>query len=163
MFEMKWPTFSNQFCKSRRCKSLIKSRLIPGRGLMSHLKGAVRLCCLLHQRQKRREFRETHKIAAPGRKYLPSSGNSLLGFSDFKRGQDCSDWRPESAEGHVAARTDSKEEEEEKNQPWKMVLRNLRKMYRLPKPKTISRGSLISLLRAPFLMKRSGLKDSASG
>ena len=75
--QIKCMTYTNQFSKLRRCKDCIKLRLIPEQGLMLHLKGTVRLYCLLHQRQKRKKSRETHKTRAPGEKYLPSSGSTV--------------------------------------------------------------------------------------
>jgi hypothetical protein len=53
-------------------------RVFPERGLMLHLKGIVCLCHLPHQRDRRDgKFRETYKTAAPGLKYLPSSGDTV--------------------------------------------------------------------------------------
>jgi hypothetical protein len=48
---------------------------------MLYSKGTVCLCHLLHERQRRRIFRETHKTMVPGEKYLLSSGNTVS--SDF--------------------------------------------------------------------------------
>jgi hypothetical protein len=44
---------------------------------MSQLKGIGCLCYLLHQRQTRKKFRETHKTVVPGGKYLPFSGSTV--------------------------------------------------------------------------------------
>jgi hypothetical protein len=116
------------------------------------------------ERQERKKFRGTHKVIAPEEKYLPSSGNTVsldsaissvvrIAANVIQREPKAMD-RPGQILIHQRKRRVSLERQYRKN---------VKKMHRLPKPKTISRGSLISLLRAPSLMKRSGLKDSASG
>jgi hypothetical protein len=76
---------------------------------MLHLKGIVCLYHLQNNDTPKRAIQNNSHNECTWRK-VPTvlRQQSLIGLSDFKRGQDCSDRHPDGTESQVATRTDPK-------------------------------------------------------